>query len=226
MTVSNFAKIVALEIADRAVEKNIGASHDDVMEWLCTTDDGRKYLREEVNARVKLRSTATEAAADDDVGDGVDLLDDDASDVPDDLIDRAVQMHSGKLTRAEALEWLLSHPLGREVVARTKSKTGANMDNVEKLKASRLAKLQEAGPIEIAKSVLRGDDPNNLDLTEDEFTSLVTTAARKQHPDLSAAQAFTQAFAARTEDGALLRKARAKTLADATPVSGFQFPRF
>jgi hypothetical protein len=220
MTVSNFAKIVALEIADRAIEKNIGATHDDVMDWLTTTDDGRKYLREEVNARVKLR--ATEVAADDDVGDGVDIFADDESDVPADLIDRTVQMHGGKLTRAEALEWLLTNPLGREVARAQQEKS---MDSVEKLKASRLQKLQDAGPVEIAKSILRGDDEHNLGLDETEFTSLIGTAAQKQHPGLSEAQAFAKVFSAQTPDGALLRKARSKILQDATAANAYPFPR-
>jgi hypothetical protein len=240
MTVSSFAKTVALEIADRMVVENIGATHDDAMAWLTTTDDGRKYLREEVHARVKRGSTKRGGTAktfnqvlagdeadadldDDDVGDGVNILDDDESDVPADLIDRAVEMHGGKLTRAEALEWLLAHPIGREV-ARSQQQE-KNMASIEKLRASRLQKLQDAGPVEIAKSILRGDDENNLGVDEAEFTSLIGTAAQKAHPGLSESQAFAKVFSAQTPDGALLRKARSKILQDATSDSAYPFPR-
>src|SRR2546428_208665 len=106
-------------------------------------------------------------------------------------------MHEGKLTRAEAMGWLLTHPVRREIV--NTSKAGANMDSIEKLKASRLAKLQAMGPVEIAKSILRSDDEHNFGIDENEFVSLVGEAARKQHPDLSEARAFAKAFTAQTE---------------------------
>src|SRR5262249_7216247 len=42
--------------------------------------------------------------------------DDKADDgIPEDLVTRVVQMHGGAISRAQALEWLLSHPTGREV---------------------------------------------------------------------------------------------------------------
>jgi hypothetical protein len=221
--------------------ENIGVTHDDAFAWLTDTDDGLAYLREEVRARTKrgsikrgtaktfaevLRGDETTDADDDDVGDGIDILDDDKSGIPDDLIDRVVEMFDGKFSRGEALQWIRGTPLGRELHHHSTSKTaGDNMDSIEKLKASRLQKLQDAGPVEIAKSILRGDDPNNLDLTEHEFVELVGTAAQKQHPNLSAAGAFAKAFTAQTEEGKLLRQARSKILSDGTPVSGFAFPR-
>jgi hypothetical protein len=65
--------------------------------------------------------------------------------------------------------------------------------------------------------------PNNLGIDENEFTSLVTTAAQKQHPGLSASQAFSKAFCASDETGVLLRKAHRtiKEMASLAPmVSG------
>jgi hypothetical protein len=189
MKVSSFAKAVALELADRMVVQNVGATHDDAMAWLTDTDDGIEYLRGEVHARVKLRDDA-----------------DDKSDIPDDLIDKVVQMHDGKLSRGEALTWLRSDPVGREVHRHHINK-GDNM-SIEKLRASFIAKLGELGPVGIAKAVIAGHDQgNDLDIDENEFTALVTTAAQKQFPGLSASQAFSKAFCASDETGVLLRKA-------------------
>ncbi len=162
-----------------------------------------------------------------DEGEGIDILEDQESEsaIPDDLLDKVVQMHEGQMTRAEALQWLLSDPTGREVARQSRNKRGdSSMSSVEKLKAERLAKLQALGPVEIAKSVLAGHDERNFDLTEEEFSELIRHAAQKAHPGLSKAQAFTKVFGAPTEEGVLLRKARAAIMSTSTASTAYPFP--
>src|SRR5262245_33388797 len=114
MRISGLAKSIALEIADRVFVENIGVTRTDVLDWLCSTADGRECLREEVRARTKRSTKRTyksfsEALADDAEGDDADDDADadlvgsadrvDASDVPDDLIERIVSASGGSMSR-------------------------------------------------------------------------------------------------------------------------------
>ena len=74
---------------------------------------------------------------------------------------------------------------------------------IAEFKQKRLAELEEWGVVKLAKAAIA--DPGILKLDEHEFTALITRAAQKQHPGLSAAQAFSKVFCASDETGTLLR---------------------
>ena len=71
-----------------------------------------------------------------------------------------------------------------------------------KTKLSELAK--RAGISAIAKTIV--DDDKSFGINEHELTSLVIEAAKHDHPDLTAAQAFTKVFTDQSEAGVVLRK--------------------
>jgi hypothetical protein len=217
MRISGFAKMIALQIADELVLKN-SVTHDEALGWLLDSDDGIEFLRSEVNRRAKRSSskgsttikTFNEALADA-AGDEADDADDDDSDIPDTLIDDVLRMHEGQMTRAEALEWLTGHPLGREVARQSREKRGDDTMSTEKIvaefKKKRLAELQEWSITKMATAAIAA--PDALMLDEHEFTALVAAKAQREHPGLSKSQAFAKMFTASDETGTLLRRAHA-----------------
>jgi len=72
-----------------------------------------------------------------------------------------------------------------------------------KAKLTDLAK--RAGPIAIAKVIV--DDDNAYGITEHELTALVVECAKREHPQLTDAQAFVKLFTDQSEAGVMLRKA-------------------
>src|SRR5262249_28811312 len=60
------------------------------------------------------------------------------------------------------------------------------------------------GAYRLAKSIATTGRSN---VTEHELTQLVVDAAKREHPDLSDAQAFAKVFGAATPEGEMLRKA-------------------
>jgi len=64
---------------------------------------------------------------------------------------------------------------------------------------------KRAGIVAVAKVLVEDNGAYGID--EHEFTPLVIEQAKREHPELSDAQAFAKLFTAQTEDGAALRKA-------------------
>jgi hypothetical protein len=168
-------------------------------------------------------------AVDDVEQDDDDDDEDDDNAISNDLLDKVVQMFEGKLSRAEALQFICGNPVGRELHrSHVRGNGGVHKGDtmiteavVKEFTAKRLAELDALGPVAVAKAVVKhGAD---LKVDEHQFVGLVTKSAQKQHPNLSAASAFSKMFAAPTEDGVLLRKAHklVKEMATLTPmVSG------
>jgi hypothetical protein len=148
-----------------------------------------------------------------DDGDADEGDDTDKTTAPDDLVSRVIEMHDGQLSRAEALEWLLAHPIGREVHRSYITNKGTNDMNtsttevVAKFKREHIAKLEAMGPVAVAKIAITA--PDALQIDESEFVGLITRAAQKAHPNLRPDAAFAKMFSASTSDGTLLRKAHA-----------------
>jgi hypothetical protein len=156
-----------------------------------------------------------EALEVDERGDEPDLADDEEGPtVPADLVDRVVAMHEGKLSRAEAMMWLLTHPLGREVARAHKREKP--MSRTEELQA--LSK-RVGGVTAMAKVFVEDQDSHGV--SQDEFVSLIGEYDRQ--PGESTAKCFTRHYTAQTADGLALRKAVAvcKGMATLAPsVSG------
>jgi hypothetical protein len=147
------------------------------------------------------KNLATEA---DDADDEIE--EDAAADVDaDDLVSRVVAAHDGKISRAAALEWLLSHPMGREVARHKGDNMSSTEEVIEKFKRERIAKLEAMPIVEVAKIAISA--PDALLIDETEYTALVTRAAKAAHPGLSASQAFSKMFADPGQDSVLLRRA-------------------
>src|SRR5262245_60554953 len=84
----------------------------------------------------------------------------------------------------------------------TKSEDQPTMTDY-KTKLHDLAK--RVGPVAIAKTIL--EDQNAYGITEHELTALVTECAKREHPQLSDAQAFVKVYTAQDDGGAMLRRA-------------------
>ena len=93
-----------------------------------------------------------------------------------------------------------------------------------KTKLTELAK--RAGAVAIAKVIV--DDDNAYGISEHELTDLVTECAKREHPQLTDAQAFVKMFTDQSEAGVMLRKAFnvVKAAASADSVTSYPFPRF
>jgi hypothetical protein len=127
-------------------------------------------------------------------------------------------------TREEALAYLLHNPRGAAMLRRlTKSDDQPTMTDY-KTKLYDLAK--RAGPIAIAKVIV--DDDNAYGISEHDLTALVTECAKREHPQLTDAQAFVRMFTDQSEAGVTLRKAFnvVKAEASADSVTSFPFPKF
>jgi len=114
-------------------------------------------------------------------------------------------IEAGKFSnRAEALEYLLTNPRGAAMLQRlTKHHEDTPTMTTPQDKLRDLAK--RAGPIAIAKVIVEED--NSYGITEYEMTALVVECAKRDHPELSEAQAFARVFSDQSEAGVVLRKA-------------------
>jgi len=85
------------------------------------------------------------------------------------------------------------------------------MNNTEKVlkefKQKRIAKLEAMDIVDVAKTALAAPNENILQIDEAEYTELVTSAARKEHPNLRPDAAFSKLFGESSERGKLLRAA-------------------
>ena len=76
----------------------------------------------------------------------------------------------------------------------------------------------------IAKSIV--EDDHAYSITEHELTDLVIECAKRDHPGLSDAQAFTKVFTDQSEAGTMLRKAFAVVKSAARVDGAYPFPKF
>jgi hypothetical protein len=121
----------------------------------------------------------------------------------------------GKVTRQDALRWLLHSPHGAALIARvargkraSNRKKDSTMTRTQTL--TRIVKQAGGlGPL-CQKIVKRG----SADVTEAELTGMITAAAKHEFPHLDDARAFTKLYAS----SEVLR--RAVQIAQATPVGG------
>jgi len=113
-------------------------------------------------------------------------------------------IEAGKFSdRAEALDYLLHNPRGAAMLARLHKHEDQPIMSTPEDKLRDLAK--RAGIVAICKVLVEDDDAHGI--SEHELTELVTEQAKRDHPDLSAAQAFARAFSAQDEAGIILRRA-------------------
>jgi hypothetical protein len=99
--------------------------------------------------------------------------------------------------RASVLSYLMHNRDGVALLRRMSLHKGSNMDTVEKLESARAANLRKLGDgaIEIAKSIV-AKEANVVNLTEEEFTAVITAHAQKLYPADRADVAFAKVFAA------------------------------
>jgi hypothetical protein len=124
--------------------------------------------------------------------------------VVDELADLLVEggTPDGEITRAQALRWLMHSARGTALVSRMaahRKRKALTMNRSEQLRS---VVKQAGGLMPLCKRIAatgRGA------VTEHELTQLVVDAAKRQHPDLSDAQAFTKMFCGPA--GAVLQKA-------------------
>jgi hypothetical protein len=125
--------------------------------------------------------------------------------------------------RTSALDYLLHNKDGQALLARM-HKQEKLMDKeqvVKAFKTKRLADLEALGPVAVCKAVV--EHGADLAIDEHEFVGLLTKAAQKAHPGLSADRAFAKVFSEQSEQGTLIRKAHAVVksmpiMADLTPL--------
>jgi hypothetical protein len=111
---------------------------------------------------------------------------------------------NGEITREQALQWLLHSERGQALVARMaqhRKRKGNSMNRSEQL---RVVVKRAGGIMSLCKSIATSGRSN---VTEHELTQLIVDAAKREHPDLSDAQAFARAFGAAGPNGETLRKA-------------------
>jgi hypothetical protein len=110
--------------------------------------------------------------------------------------------------RKSAIAWLLGHKDGVATARRHKSGDTMSTEKIVKeFKRKRLAELEAMPITKVAATALAAPNENILAIDESEFTALVTKAAQKAHPSLSAASAFSKLFTEQSDRGALIRKA-------------------
>jgi len=136
----------------------------------------------------------------------------------DQLADLMVEAGSadGEVTREQALQYLLHSERGQALVARMsqhrkqidavcrKFATGKGKDTMNRSEQLRVVVKRAGGAYRLAKSIAT---TGRSAVSEHELTQLVVDAAKREHPDLSDAQAFAKVFGAATPEGEMLRKA-------------------
>jgi hypothetical protein len=158
-----------------------------------------------------------------------------ADDAHDEAADGGNDHHASKIanllvesgshcTREEALAFLLHHKDGAALLRRLNKSSEANTMITPQDKLRDLAK--RAGPIAIAKVIV--EDDNSFGISEHELTALVVECAKREHPQLTDAQAFVKIFTDQSEGGVMLRKAFivVKAAAHAADVTSYPFPKF
>ncbi len=123
------------------------------------------------------------------------------------LADLIVEAGGGRVSRAEAISFLLSTPAGQAIIRTTKRETPEKEQQpMEQVHAI----VKNFGLVGVAKAMV--DQQRDFGISESEFTELVLDHAKLNKRDgESAAGAFSRIFTAGTEDGALLRKAHQLT---------------
>jgi hypothetical protein len=82
--------------------------------------------------------------------------------------------------------------------------TGKGKDTMNRSEQLRVVVKRAGGAYRLAKSIAA---TGRSAVSEHELTQLVVDAAKREHPDLSDAQAFAKVFGAATPEGEMLRKA-------------------
>src|SRR5262249_4987220 len=133
----------------------------------------------------------------------------------DELVDGGNDHHASKVAdllvesgkhpdRQAALDHLLHTASGQALLRRMhKHHEDQSTMTDYKQKLSDLAK--RAGVVAICKVLVEDDDAHGI--SEHELTDIVMEAAKRDHPYLTAAQAFTKMFTDQSEAGVVLRKA-------------------
>jgi len=157
-----------------------------------------------------------EVPADELVGGGNDHPADKAADL-------LVQSGSHK-THEDALAYLLHHPRGAAMLRRLSKSEDSTTMTTPQDKLRDLAK--RVGVISIAKTIV--EDDNAYAISEHELTALVTECAKRDHPELSEAQAFVKVFTDQSEGGTILRRAFnvVKNAQRSDNVTSYPFPKF
>jgi hypothetical protein len=164
-------------------------------------DDDKEKFR--AMAREEEEDTEENDAHDDDNGDDNDTSSGgDGRHHLDKLADLVSEAHG--MDRPTSIRWLMHTKEGRAFAVTHKRETA--MQNIEKMKRERVAKLEAMSVTDIAKgAIVAGTD--FLLGGEPEFTALVTKAAQREWPTLSKDAAFAKMFSAGDERGKLLRQA-------------------
>jgi len=107
--------------------------------------------------------------------------------------------------RAKALEYLLTNPRGAAMLQRLSksSEESVTMSTTPEEKLSDLVK--RAGITAVAAQIVKADSAFSID--EHQLTALTIEHAKREHPQLTDAQAFAQVYSAQDEGGVILRKA-------------------
>jgi hypothetical protein len=125
----------------------------------------------------------------------------------DQLADLMVEAGSadGEVSREDALRYLLHSERGQALVARMSQHRKRIGKNTMNRSGQLRAVVRKAGGImSLCKSIAA---TGKCAVTEDELTQLVVDAVKREHPDLSDAQAFAKVFGAAGPNGEMLRKA-------------------
>jgi hypothetical protein len=147
----------------------------------------------------------------------------------DQLADLMVEAGSsdGEVSREDALRYLLHSERGQALVARMsqhrkqidavcrKFATGKGKDTMNRSEQLRAVVKRAGGIMPLCKSIATS---GRSSVTEHELTQLVVDAAKREHPDMSDAAAFSKAFCDAGPTGMMLRQAIA--VAKAAQVDG------
>jgi len=126
--------------------------------------------------------------------------------------------------RRAALDHLLHTAQGAAMLRRLRKHEDQPTMTDYKDKLRDLAK--RAGPIAIAKVIV--EDDNAYGISEHDLTALVTECAKREHPQLSDAQAFVKVFTDQSEGGTVLRRAFnvVKSAQRSDNVTSYPHPKF
>jgi hypothetical protein len=175
---------------------------------LFVADDQEEEEPEEEESEMKHASARrferfkNDAAADEDETDNGDS---EQRHVIDRLADWLVEAGDGEVSRESALNWLLHDERGQALIRmaqhrkRATGRKGFQMTRNEELRALMKAR---GGVHGLAKYIAA---TGTASVTEHELTQLIVDAAKREHPDLSDAQAFAKMFCGPT--GATLQRA-------------------
>jgi hypothetical protein len=189
------AKRRNLERRYERIFKDDGDLPDDVPE-----DEERLDDDEHLDDDERLDEDSDEERLDDDSGSG-------SGNRVDQLADQLVEAGNGTVSREDALSYLLHTASGRALAERMAGKRATSKGKAFTMNRSEQVRavVRKAGGImPLCKRIAA---TGTSTITEHELTSLLVDAAKREHPDLSDAQAFAKMFGAATPQGETLRKA-------------------